>query len=233
MPSRLSDRGRALAAALRRDPYYQQAKMLAEFTEPYGTVMSAKRIFEGNADIMDYAAGIPVVGLPARFAKRFKTIKKAAEEAKKFKSREVLTEMNIDDFLKLAKEGFDPAKAKRLKGVEKFDDVPYLMLDTSGDVAKVVGHEGRHRALALREMGETTMPVTLRDGRIRWDQQDPKDWDYNKIWPTKIESESGDIIGKFPIKQGESGVIEEALSMDLRPTEKRALLDDLMKDFNL
>ena len=37
-------------------------------------------------------------------------------------------------------------------------DIPYLQLDEAG---RVVGHEGRHRATALRELGYPTMPVEV------------------------------------------------------------------------
>ncbi len=37
-------------------------------------------------------------------------------------------------------------------------DIPYLAVDETG---RVIGHEGRHRATALRKMGYPTMPVEL------------------------------------------------------------------------
>lgn len=232
MPSRHSDRGRILAKALRDDPEFEQAKMVAEFTEPYGTAAAVGRIAEGDADWLDYAAAVPVLGLPARYAKRFKSIEKAAEAVKAHKSKEVLTEMDIDDFLSLAEQGYDAQKAERLVGVEQFDDVPYLKFSPDGDVAKITGHEGRHRAMALKEMGESKMPVLMRGDEVRFDHQNPKDWDFLESWPTKIESEGGEMVGKFPIKQGQSGVIEEVLEMDLNPTDTQALIETLLKEFD-
>lgn len=233
MPSRYSDRGRMLAKALREDPELEQAKMMAEFSEPYGTAAAVSRIAEGDADWLDYAAAVPVLGLPARYAKRFKSIEKAASEAKKFKAKEVLTEMDIDDFLNLAEQGYDAQKAEGLKGVEQFDDVPYLKFKADGDTARIIGHEGRHRGRALKEAGETRMPVVMRGDEVRFDHQDPKDWDFLESWPSKIESEGGEMIGDFPIKQGQSGVIDEVLQMNLKPTEKEALITELLKDFDL
>ena len=154
MPSRYSDRGRMLAKALREDPEFEQAKMMAEFSEPYGTAAAVSRIAEGDADWLDYAAAVPVLGLPARYANRFKSIEKAAEAAKAHKSKEVLTEMDIDDFLSLAEQGHDAQKAERLVGVEQFDDVPYLKFSPDGDVAW---------ALADRIVALVADPIRLQD----------------------------------------------------------------------
>ena len=227
MPSRRSDRGRALAAALRENPEEKLA-LAAEFTEPYGTIASIDRISEGDADVFDYMAAIPVAGLPARYAKRFKKIQEAVDEAKKFKSREVVTEMDIDDFLDLAKKGYDPGKAKGLKEVEQFDDVPYLNIERfdDGTKSRVVGHEGRHRAMRLKELGEKTMPVRLKDSSVRWDQQDaPGTFDYQDYWPDTLESESGDMLGDFPVKRGQWGAAERSGPLNMRSLERRPVLE--------
>ena len=235
-----------LAKALRDDPEFNTAKVMAEFSEPYGTIASVNRIREGNADPFDYLAAIPVVGIPARYAKRFKTIQKAADEAKKFKSREILTEMNIDEFLNLAEGGYDANKAKGLKGVEQFDDVPFLDIDSSigSGSSRVVGHEGRHRARRLKELGESTMPVSIRDRHIRFDQQSAPGFD--KIdeaeWPRTIVSQDGKVVGDFPIKQGDWGEAEERISMALRSRYKakpkaaspsKRDIDELLKELGI
>ena len=69
MPSRHSDRGRMLAKALRDDPEFNTAKVMAEFSEPYGTIASVNRIREGNADPFDYLAAIPLAGMLPRMLK--------------------------------------------------------------------------------------------------------------------------------------------------------------------
>jgi hypothetical protein len=82
-------------------------------------------------------------------------------------------------------------------------------------------------------MGETSMPVRMRGDEVRFDQQNPTDWDFKEKWPSRIESEGGDMIGSFPIKQGESGVLAKKIMMNLKSTEKKALLIELMKDFEI
>jgi hypothetical protein len=74
MPSRYSDRGRMLAKAMREDPELEQAKMLAEFSEPYGTISAVNRIRQGEADPFDYLAAVPLLGIPARLAKKSKKV---------------------------------------------------------------------------------------------------------------------------------------------------------------
>lgn len=127
-----------------------------------------------------------------------------------FKSRSKLVRMNIDHYLSLAKEGKDEDKAKDIKksldSGEKIKHVPELWIngDSSGksDEHQVVGHEGRHRARELQRRGYTHMPVVLTHGHIRWDQQsDPKKFDYQEKWPTKLKNEDGNTTVPFPVKR--------------------------------
>lgn len=122
----------------------------------------------------------------------------------RFKSREKLISMRIEDFLALAEHGYDPDKEETVERVIReghtFDDVPGLLVAHDGDVAKVTGHEGRHRARALRYMGYTHIPVKLiinvgESGySIRWSEQyDPKRFDYTPIWPEVLEAEYGSL----------------------------------------
>ncbi len=121
----------------------------------------------------------------------------------RWKSREKLIMMPIKLFLQLARTGVDSSKEQNvltmLNAGEKFD-IPYLYLNThtDPDIIIVNGHEGRHRARALLKMGYTSMPVLLKASTLRWSEQtDPKLFDYDKHWPTKIQSENGDIIPFF------------------------------------
>lgn len=132
---------------------------------------------------------------------------KKIDEAREpdYKGREKLVEMRIDDFLSLAKYT-DPnsayskgklADAKKLLAEgTPYETLPYL----STDEGQVTGHEGRHRAMALKEAGYDTMPVILRDTSIRWSEQlDPNRFDYIEEWPTKLQAESKAANPKFTI----------------------------------
>src|ERR1700758_2245888 len=101
----------------------------------------------------------------------------------KYKARDRLVSMKIEDFLHLARAGHDPAKErgvnKLIRTNTKFETLPYLYFDLEPDgSAKVTGHEGRHRARALLQLGYTTMPVELR-GPIRWSEQNSPDNQYD------------------------------------------------------
>ena len=125
------------------------------------------------------------------------------------KSRYKTIEMAIDDFLALAT-GLRPEKNSTVKadGVRelmrsgtKFTSIPYLYVAAEGDTLKVVGHEGRNRATALKAAGFETMPVELRgDDTYRWSEQaDPDKFDYRETWPTRIEAQTNALDPKFSI----------------------------------
>jgi hypothetical protein len=128
-------------------------------------------------------------------------------------SRDILVEMPIDDFLSAAKK-VDPSEItnsnKKLNAVRKvrdegipFKTIPTLSFNNMADgTGKVSGHDGRHRALALKEIGETTIPVILKSDTggkgqaIRWGQQNNPDntFDFVDILPTKLLDEEGEGI---------------------------------------
>jgi hypothetical protein len=126
-----------------------------------------------------------------------------------YKSKNKLVSMPIDQFLLLAERLDTPNKekqervSKRIEAGEQFSEVPILFFGTwSSDMpkeqAKVTGHEGRHRALQLKKMGYTHMPVELK-GDIRWSEQDdPTKSDYDERYPSQIIGENGDVM-PFPI----------------------------------
>jgi hypothetical protein len=128
-----------------------------------------------------------------------------------YKSREKLVSMAIDDFLALAKPGRDCSKldglAELRRAGQAFREIPFLNFWTQGDdpaVRRVDGHEGRHRAMVLRDEGFTHIPVILR-GDIRWSEQsDPKRWDYVAQWPVTLISEDGSCSRPFPVRREEA-----------------------------
>jgi hypothetical protein len=139
--------------------------------------------------------------------------KEAVDQAAKQndKSREILVDMPIDDFLAAAKQEKSPEKLAAVKDLLSknipFETVPSLQFANNGDgTAKVVSHDGRHRAMALKERGETTIPVRLtsnagKGDAIRWGQQnDPKSPDYVATLPQTLIAEDSDAKVAMPAK---------------------------------
>jgi hypothetical protein len=160
------------------------------------------------------------------------------------KNRSKLIEMPIDKFLKLAKplnkDGEYKTTAREvLARGEKFKEIPNLWyaIDAQGN-AKITGHEGRHRALALRDAGYTTMPVEFR-GPIRWsEQQDPKLFDYYEKWPGRLKAEDGDYVASFPVKREdaelsyeESTAQKEYLNIEKPSNKPQAFIDSMFAKY--
>jgi len=128
------------------------------------------------------------------------------------KSRETLVRMPIDDFLNMAEHlpVKDQTKEKTvsdlLSSETRFESLPYLRFENMGESVSIMSHEGRHRAMALKELGVKTIPVVVKsdtgDGpSIRWGEQDnPKSFDYVKDFPTMLETENGDMV-PFPFSR--------------------------------
>lgn len=177
---------------------------MMDFTPVVGEIKSAKEGVESynKGDYLGATLGavgaIPLIGGVAKASKKVSDFfEKGVDYAPKSKSRELVVDMPIDEFLSLAKPGYDTTKAKRVSSMikegKKFDDIPHLTTRVKGDKLQVVGHEGRHRARALKELGYKTIPVKIQDSTIRWDQQaNPKLFDYIENWPSKIVSEDGE-----------------------------------------
>ena len=92
----------------------------------------------------------------------------------------------------------------------KFNDLPLLKVQNEGKYLQAVGHDGRHRARALKEAGYTHMPVRLdvdagKNGyAIRWSEQHEGDFDFLTEWPRKVVSEDNDYVSKLKIPQGKA-----------------------------
>ena len=139
-----------------------------------------------------------------------KNLEQAIRDSASYKNRTMFTRMHPDDFLALARDfgdfpdhvdpgppppggwGPSPDKQARIRqAIESgvpLSDIPILKMSGEG---RVYGHEGRHRALAMRGRGFESLPVELISSNIRWsEQQNPKDWDYQKELPSELGSES-------------------------------------------
>lgn len=128
-----------------------------------------------------------------------------------YKARTKLILMRISKFLSLAAPLNNPEQSKldNIKSLidkgEKISDLPYLKTETEDGIAKVVGHEGRHRAIVLKELGYSYMPVIISDSRIRWSEQEDEDsYDYVKEFPTKIKAEKSSLRCAFPFTREEA-----------------------------
>lgn len=117
--------------------------------------------------------------------------------------------MDIDMFLSLAKPLFgqmSPRAEEAFNQNIKWNQLPFLYIDTDKNgVAKVTGHEGRHRANVLKKAGYKDMPVVITDrGNLRWGQQgDPKNHEYIEKFPETIVSETGVKTYPFPFTREE------------------------------
>jgi hypothetical protein len=129
----------------------------------------------------------------------------AEKVSKALKSKDVLVYLTPAEFLAMAKPGHSAQKAQNVANVLReglrFDDVPHLNVgyDATSGVARVTGHEGRHRAKALQALGVERLPVLLRT-QIRWsDQTRPKAFDYVETLPYTLVSEDGAAQMAFPL----------------------------------
>ncbi len=153
------------------------------------------------------------------------------------KSSETIISISPEEFLKLAANGTDRSKEATVDDVidsgQKFNSHMFLKFEHDGKgTAKVFGHEGRHRARKLIELGVKKVTIVFwsisGDGaKIRWGSQDNK-FDAIKYWPEKLVSEDGDYTTEFP-----TSLIYDApdpLPKELPPEPKEEPADDSADD---
>lgn len=143
----------------------------------------------------------------------------AREDLVKHKSRSKLIVMPIDDFLNMANpiEFEDPEKTSRMEALrlrlitskERIDSIPLLFarIDTGPNAkkAQIIGHEGRHRAMLLKQLGCEYMPVMFTTNTMRFSEQNtPGCFDFIKSWPEALVSENQKKSIAFPIKREQS-----------------------------
>lgn len=186
----------------------EKAKALKRFRELRGLLGG-----DGGADPVANAVPVPTATGPSA-DDMFDPEAIEKMRVPRFKSREKLISMKISDFLKMAMTGHDKEKEDGVNALvasgQKFSDLPFLKGENNGGEVVITGHEGRHRARKLLEMGYKYMPVVLvitpgEASSIRWDQQDdPSRFDYVKEWPTTLRGENGDVI-PFPVSRDQAG----------------------------
>jgi hypothetical protein len=125
---------------------------------------------------------------------------RAQQKARPEGSRFIVGEIAVDDFLALAAEGVEESKAKNvaavIEGGSKFNTLPGIEFDKSG---KVITHEGRHRARALKELGVERMPILFLSDNIRWQKQsDPRE---RQEFPKFLIGQDSNFKIKFPFDQ--------------------------------
>jgi hypothetical protein len=151
-----------------------------------------------------------------------KEIEKESEVG--YKNRTKLIDIDIDDFLSLAKYGFNAGKQEeadeRVRKGTPFTSIPYLTVYAEDGNAKVEGHEGRHRARALQKAGYKTMPVLLWTNIRFSEQNDPKNFDYFEAWPKKLQAQEGASDPNFEI---DFPVSREEATQDYQQISKKSL----------
>lgn len=110
----------------------------------------------------------------------------AQRDSDAFKSRTRLVWLDPEIFLKIARPIPAGASTDKLDFInelmakgKKFSDIPLLLLEyEGGGVFKCYGHEGRHRAMWIRDnMPKALMPVRLIDSQVRWVEEGLVDTD--------------------------------------------------------
>jgi hypothetical protein len=171
-----------------------------------GSLLSGARLKAAmrGADVAEDVSDVAKVAPAAKLGGSGHFSDEAFEQTRKATSpagsRETLVYMDIDEFLSLA------AKGERKDSVEaveklidegtKFRNLPHLKFDESG---KIFGHEGRHRAQALKERGVEKIPVVVESNDIRWQKQ-AEDTPDRVDFPEFLVSEDGKKKIKFPFE---------------------------------
>lgn len=134
--------------------------------------------------------------------------------------RAMIVDMSPDDYIALA----EPIKAddskhhadlgkKVDKGeIKRFKTIPALLmrLMEDGKDAKVYGHDGRHRAMMLKELGFKTIPVALYWENTRWESL-PEDKNGNKYYPKFLWVQNDKAVHRekdklpFPVEEKDWG----------------------------
>lgn len=158
------------------------------------------------------------------------------------KSRTTLTYMPTDEFLKLVPSDSSAEKLNNIKRLAKknikFSSLPMLSFihDGKGN-AKVVSHEGRHRALYLQSIGVQKIPVILNstgygEGKaIRWGEANNKNsYDYVANMPTRLYAEESNYSVPMPQSVIYPRVLTEVFDQELNSIPSN-MSDEEIKEF--
>ena len=124
------------------------------------------------------------------------------DQVAQYGERETLVYLTPDEFLSMAARLSAPREtsvatvSKALSAGKKFYDIPFLRMKEDGTI---FGHEGRHRAMALKALGVKRMPVRLMSDDIRWNEQLPskmmeggqKAWYWRETLPKQLTGQDG------------------------------------------
>jgi len=150
-------------------------------------------------------------------------------ESNKHGTREILVEMPIEKFERLAAapSGDIKARSKKVeeglmsgsfKANQGHNNTPMLEFKAEGKEAQVVGHEGRARADALRRMGAKTIPVRLVDKSIdtplRWDKLFQEDDMYSRNeTPMTLVNQDRTHKTTFPVKKEGNSLVGKGVKI--------------------
>lgn len=101
--------------------------------------------------------------------------RRAERDARAFKSRTGLTWITPRDFLKLTPVVEKPDidyYVNLIRSGQPIENIPFLRTEQVGDMFKVVGHEGRHRCMAIVRLNiRGNIPVLITDRDTRWEEE--------------------------------------------------------------
>lgn len=141
-------------------------------------------------------------------------------------SGDMIIDIHVDTYLGLcepipaddSKRHSDLAAKVKSGEIRKFQSIPMLAIKLmeDGEDAKVIGHDGRHRALLFRELGYHQVPVRLMAFGFRWGAPmpdvvakggKPVRREYPKwLWCQNDKSRGRDQYRfRFPVAEADSG----------------------------
>ncbi len=166
------------------------------------------------------------------------------DQVAQYGERETLVYLTPDEFLSMAARLSAPREtsvatvSKALSAGKKFYDIPFLRMKEDGTI---FGHEGRHRAMALKALGVKRMPVRLMSDDIRWNEQLPskmmeggqKAWYWRETLPKQLTGQDGvtKMDAPFHAEGPNRGQVlpERRADLPRQGADEPASVDDIVK----